>query len=137
VYARSEPIDGHSNRPGRGLVIEAFVSPGGKFSRPGVEQVCAAVVLVAELAPGGVVHRPHDREPVRPRRQSRQVLAEPHAGEFGLGGRVLAPDALGRARLGVERLVLGGAARLKDEHDRLRPAGPGDPPAGGVCFEPE
>jgi hypothetical protein len=80
-------------------------------------------VLVAELAPGGVVQRADDREVVTPRGQPRQVLAEANAGDRRRRRAVLAADLGGDVGLRAERLVLRRPAGLEDEDDGLGPRG--------------
>ena len=57
-----------------------------------------------------------------PRRQAGQVLADPDAGDRRVDRLELAPDAVGRLGLHVERVVLAEPAAEQDHDHRLRPA---------------
>ncbi len=87
------------------------------------QQLVSGVQVVVVLVRQG----PDDGELVRPRRHSGEVLAEHHAGGGRLDRAELAPNALGRLGLHVERVEMPQAAGHEHQDHRLRPrpgAGP-------------
>ncbi len=74
-----------------------------------------------------VIHRPDDRQPVRPGRQHREVLADPDARRPRRDRRKAAADLRRRIGLRVPRVELAGPAPHEDEEARLRPPEPARP----------
>jgi hypothetical protein len=92
-------------------------------------------MFIAKLAAGRVVHGPHHRKPVRPLRQSWQILAKASARQPRLHRPVGAADVVGSIGFGVERLMLGRATGLENEYDGLGPAGSSRWLADGVGLQ--
>ncbi len=74
-----------------------------------------------QVVPLGMGHRSDDRQPPCPRRQARQVLAHADSRYRRVDRLELAPDAVRRLGLHVERVVLSEPAAEQDHDHRARP----------------
>ncbi len=77
-----------------------------------------------------VIHRPDDRQPVRPGRQHREVLADPHPRRPRRDRGEAATDLRRRIGLRVPCVELAGPAPHEDEEARLRLPEPARPRPG-------
>jgi len=116
VVPRGGQRPGHG-RDGRpvGRLRPVAVEPGRQLRPAGEHHVVA--VLVVRVPVG---QRPHQRPPVRPRGQQREVFADVDAGRAGRDRLELAADSGRRIWLGVEAVVLAEPAGQEDVDDRRR-----------------
>ncbi len=77
-----------------------------------------ADVHAAVVPAVAVRHRADEREAIGHAGQSRQQLAEPHAGDAGGDRPIRSADVVGSVRLGIEAVDVAGAAVLDDEDAR-------------------